>query len=276
MPFELAAARDQRLAVLDRLEEPLTARDDLHRALALLEELDCVRDRLGLADQIAGCLELSDDRASRLIDAASAQLRIAGAGALGVDALPARFAPGHVDEASIITEDCAHGQPQLTPPGDIGEIAERADHHQAGALFRLDERVCEHRDAHAEQRCQQLAAGEVAPASVVGVREHGHARRDQLRAGGFDLAALTCGERAVGGRARERDTVHGARALAVLELGLGDGGAKVDVPQRRRLQLVGLTSREQAQEGALRDPLRELPDRRVGERPVDRQAEPAP
>ena len=39
MPAQLAAARDQRVAVLHRADEPLTARDDLQRALALLEEL---------------------------------------------------------------------------------------------------------------------------------------------------------------------------------------------------------------------------------------------
>ena len=134
----------------------------------------------------------------------------------------------------------------------------------------------EHRNAHAEQRRLQLAAGQVPPALVIGVREHGHTRRDQLRARRFDLSARAIGRRGAVGDERERDTMHRTRTLAVLQLGLGDRGAKVNVPQRGGLQLVGLTAGEQTQEGALRDPLRELPDRRVGQRPVDRQAEPPP
>ena len=38
------------LPVVDRLDEPLTAGDDLERPVALLVELDVVRDRLRLAD----------------------------------------------------------------------------------------------------------------------------------------------------------------------------------------------------------------------------------
>ena len=53
MPLQLAAAREQRLAELDRLDEPLAAGDDFERAIALLVELHRVRDRPRLADQIA-------------------------------------------------------------------------------------------------------------------------------------------------------------------------------------------------------------------------------
>ena len=42
------------------------------------------------------------------------------------------------------------------------------------------------------------------------------------------------------GRAVERDAVVGARALAVLELGLGHRSAVVDVPQSGGQELVGL------------------------------------
>ena len=54
MPLQLAAARQQRLAEVDRLDEPLPAGDDLERPIAFLVELDGVRDRPRLADQIAG------------------------------------------------------------------------------------------------------------------------------------------------------------------------------------------------------------------------------
>ena len=64
MPLQLAAAREQRLAELDRLDEPLAAGDDLERPIALLVELHRVRDRPRLADQIAG-LAAAARRSSR-------------------------------------------------------------------------------------------------------------------------------------------------------------------------------------------------------------------
>ncbi len=108
-------------------------------------------------------------------------------------------------------------------------------------------------------------------ALVVGVREQRHARRDQLRARRLDQRLGP-----VGSFAAEAHAVHRPRALAVLELGLRDRRLEVDVPQRRRLELVGDSAGEQTEERALRDLLRERPDRRVGHRPVDRQAERAP
>jgi hypothetical protein len=65
-------------------------------------------------------------------------------------------------------------------------------------------------------------------------------------------------------------------SLAVLELGLRDRGAEVDVPQRRRLRRVGLAAPQVAQERALRCPARLDADRRVGLRPVDRETEAPP
>ena len=66
VPLQLAAAREQRLAELDRLDEPLPAGDDLERAIALLVELHGVRDRPRLADQVAGLAQLLDDLRARL------------------------------------------------------------------------------------------------------------------------------------------------------------------------------------------------------------------
>ena len=66
MPLQLAAAREQRLAELDRLDEPLAAGDDLERPIALLVELHGVRDRPRLADEIAGLAQLLDDLRARL------------------------------------------------------------------------------------------------------------------------------------------------------------------------------------------------------------------
>jgi hypothetical protein len=42
----------------------------------------------------------------------------------------------------------------------------------------------------------------------------------------------------------EAHAMHRPLALAILELGLRHGGAEVDVPQRRGLELVGLPAVE--------------------------------
>ena len=63
----------------------------------------------------------------------------------------------------------------------------------------------------------------------------------------------------VGRRRRRRGSAtrwYAPGDLPVLELGLGDRGAEVDVPQRRGLGLVRLAAGEVAQERALRRPLR--------------------
>ena len=102
------------------------------------------------------------------------------------------------------------------------------------------------------------------------MRDQRDARGNQLGPRRLDLD----GARALG--MREADAVHGARHLAVLELRLRDRRAEVDVPQGRRFELIRLAAAHQAQERQLRDALRVLADRRVGQRPVDRQAEMAP
>src|SRR5205807_435798 len=68
MPAEFAPARDQRVAVLDRADEPLERGDDLDRPLALLVELHRAADGLWLADQIAAVGEQFGDPPSRLVD----------------------------------------------------------------------------------------------------------------------------------------------------------------------------------------------------------------
>ncbi len=73
---------------------------------------------------------------------------------------------------------------------------------------------------------------------------------------------------------READRVVRARHLAVLELGLRDRGAEVDVPERRRLGLVRLAAGEVAQERALRRrAARRSPIVVYVMRPVDRETE---
>jgi hypothetical protein len=57
VPLEFAAPREQLVPTRHRPDEPLAARDDLERPIALLEELDLVRDRPRLAVQIARLTE---------------------------------------------------------------------------------------------------------------------------------------------------------------------------------------------------------------------------
>ncbi len=64
-----------------------------------------------------------------------------------------------------------------------------------------------------------------------------------------------------------------AGLLAVFELGLRDGGAERDIPQRRRLRLVGLAALDVADERELRREERLVGDRAVRLRPVDREAQ---
>ncbi len=186
VPVQLTPARDQRLTVLDRADEPLAAGHDLHRALALLEELHRPRHRLGLAAQIARLLEQLDDAPARLVDRATLQLRVARARALDILGLPPRRPPLHLQQAPVGSEHRANRQPQLAPPHHVGQVAERAHHHQPRALVALDLLVGQHGHARAEQRRQRLTAHERAVALVVGVRQQRHARGDQLRSRRLD------------------------------------------------------------------------------------------
>ena len=102
---------------------------------------------------------------------------------------------------------------------------------------------------------------------VVRMRDERHAGGDQLGACRVDLD----GAAAVG--PREPDAVVRAGHLAILELRLGDGRAEVDVPERRRLELVREAASQQSQERLLRDALGVAADARVRHRPVHRQAE---
>ena len=71
---------------------------------------------------------------------------------------------------------------------------------------------------------------------------------------------------------RKTQLVVGAGDLAVLQLGLGDRRAHVDVPEGGRLGAIGEVPADKPQEPALRRARRLGPDRRVGVLPVDRQA----
>jgi hypothetical protein len=109
--------------------------------------------------------------------------------------------------------------------------------------------VREHGDLDAEDGRRDGGAEQALVALVVGVRDEGDARGEELGARGVD-------DDVVAVRAVEREAVVGARLLAVLELGLRDRGAEGDVPEGRRVGLVRLAAGEVAEERALRGDLR--------------------
>ena len=173
------------------------------------------------------------------------------------------------EDPTVASDDRPELQVQLAPPGDVAGVAERADHGDAGALVGLGELVGEHGHLDAVERSANRGAEERLVPLVVGVGDERHAGGEQLGAGRVDL------DRTVAVGPWEGDLVIGARPLAVLHLGLGDGGAEVDVPHRRRFLAVGLAAGDVAQERPLAGAARALVDRGVLQRPVDRQAEPA-
>ena len=217
----------------------------------------------------SGLREQLDDAGLCLLDGLAGQLVVGGLGPGMVGRLPAGLAPGDRSQAAVALDDGADGQRQLAPPRDVGGVAERADHRHARALLGVGQRVGDDRDGRAEQRRDDRLAEHRLVALVVGVGDDGHAGGQQLRPRRVDQ------ERAVG--AAEHELVVRPGDLAVVELGLGDRRAHVDVPQRRRLAAVG----EVALRTRRRNPRCDVrvglgADRRVGVVPVDRQADGGP
>ena len=172
------------------------------------------------------------------------------------------------DDPARAGDDGAGGKLQLAPPLDVGEVTEGAAHGDAGALVHLGARVREDGDLDVEQRALHLRAEQRLVALVVGVGDEGDAGGQQFGAGRLDVDVLAVAR-------VEGDAVIGARVVACLELSLGDGRLERDVPQARRLLLVGLAALQIAQKGLLGDGARTLVDRAVGDVPVDADAEAA-
>ena len=119
-------------------EVPLARRDDLERAAAALVELHRVRDRLRLADELAGLGEQLDDARLRLLHGLARELRVRARRAVGTGGPPLGRS---ATSAAVAAEHVAHRQLQLAPPHDVGGVTERADHRDAGALLGIGERV---------------------------------------------------------------------------------------------------------------------------------------
>ena len=265
-PVHLVATIDERLTqvvVAAAISDvPLARADDLERLVSLFEELDGVGDRSRVAVHLARFGEHRSDLVLGVFRAKTGEALVGlGGGAL-------RNPVGCFGcELAIALDDRADRQVEFAPPGDVGGVAEGADHGDAGAFVGLGKFVCDDGDFNAEQRGGHGAAEVGLVALVVGMGDEGDTRRDEFGAGGVDPD--------VGGVADtgEAELVVGARHLLVLELGLGDGGLEGDVPQRRRLDLVRLTGVQVVEERQLADAPAVVVDRLVGAGPVDRQPE---
>ena len=115
---------------------PLAGRDDLERLVALLVE---VRHPLGgsrLAVEVAGLAQLRDDRLAGGEGRLALEVLVRRGGLLARE--PLGGVAGH---PAVAADHRADRQLELAPPGDVGEVAERAAHGDAGALVHLGERV---------------------------------------------------------------------------------------------------------------------------------------
>ena len=172
-------------------------------------------------------------------------------------------------QAAVRAEQRPGVQVEITPPGHVGGVAERADHGDAGALAGVGQRMRPHRHRHAEQRRGHRRAGQRRVTLIVWMGDQRHAGGQQLRPGGGH------GHRAAV-RAPEREPDVAARHLPVFQFGLGHRGLEGHVPQGRALRQVRLAPGQVAQERALRGGPRVLVDGLVLGGPVHRQPQPPP
>ena len=226
-------------------------------------------DGPGLAEHVARGDEELDDLGLGLLDGLALDLGVGEAGGRRIGALPAFVAEGGGTHATLAGDERPGGQGELAPPDHVGGVAEGADHGDARALLRVGQLVREHWDLHTEQRRGHGGPEQRLVALVVGMGDKCHAGGQELGSGRLDLDGPSVGT-------AEGQTVVGARPVAILELGLADRGAEVDVPEGRRLGLVDLAASELAEEGPLGGPLGHLADGGVLEAPVDAQAQGAP
>ena len=279
MPADLVTLGEQRVLLVEEAYEPLAAGDELERPVALFVVLDRVLDRAWLAAQgrlsvgrrrVCRVAQHLDDRLARATRRLAGDRGIGGVGRLGPRALPAGRAELDRHEAAVAAQNLAQREFLLAPPGDVGRIAEGADHEDAGALLGVGQFAREDRYRHAEDRRDRTPAEQRLVACVVGVRGDADAGGQQLGPRGGD------DERRVAALDPEGDVVECAAGRTILDFGLRDGGLEVDVPHRGRLDAVDVPLLPQVAEARLRDVTAALVDRRVLLVPVDREPDAAP
>ena len=160
---------------------PLPGGDDFERPSTTFVELHRVGDGACVAEHLARCGEHVDDALLGLLGGEAGEFAVVGA-TLG------RFDPrrGLGGETPVEADEGPRRQVQFAPPGDVGDIAERTDHGDTGALVGVGQGVGQHRHFDLEERGAHRGAEQRLITLVVGVSHHGHATRQQLGAGGVD------------------------------------------------------------------------------------------
>ena len=289
--LQLAAAADEFLVqILARgrvrpraatvTDVPLARGDDLEGLVALLKEVGLTH-RLGrLALQLTRLAQGGHHGLARGERRLTGDLLESRAARIGRDPLG-----GLGDDAAVLAQDRAQRQLQVTPPVDVGRVAEGTAHGDARALVHLGLGVGQDRHLDAVHGGCDRRAEQRLVALVVRVGDQGDAGGQQLGTRRLDahVHAVLDG-RAGGGSLRgglgvgdvEGQAVVEARVLAALQLSLGDRRLEGDVPQARGLGLVGLAARQVAQERGLGDLARTRADCLVVLLPVHAQAQVAP
>ena len=187
MPFKLLAAPQQRLSKLHRSNEPLPARDDLERMIALLVKLHVMRDRPRLSDEITAFTQQFDDARARFWHGQTRECVVITLRVGRVRRFPRRASPRHAAQLSVRLNDRAHRQRKLAPPGDIGHVAECTDHRDARPFFRIGEGMRVNRYGRVEQRRPYTRAEERLVPAVVRMRDKRDACGNQFGASRLDF-----------------------------------------------------------------------------------------
>ena len=228
-------------------------------------------DRVGRADEVARLLEELDDAGLGLLDRATGQLPVGRHGR----------SSGSSDSQPSVPQMIGSSRPSRPTMVRVGRSSSR---HQTTSVVSPKVQTMAIPDPFSGSASSWAMTGTRTPnrgvtdggaeqrpvAVVLGVGHQGHARGQQLGPGRLDVDGT------VAVHPGEAEPVVGAGPLPVLELGLGDGGAEVDVPEGRGRALGDLVASDQAEEPPLGDPLGRVGDGGIGVRPVDREAEHAP
>ncbi len=220
---------------------PLAAGDHFQGLVTLFKEVHRVHDLLWLTLEQSGRAELFNHRLLGREDSLSCQFRVE---------FPARRRRHPVrrirEDAAVPADDGARGQIQLAPPGHVSEVAEGADHGNAGTLVRLGQRMGQDQNLHSEERRSHSPAEEGLVAFVVRMGHQRHAGCKQFRPGGLNKKLFAV-------RRGKRVAVVGPRNFAVLEFGLGHSSAEGDIPEGWSFRHIGIALFEVGQEGTLGD-----------------------
>ena len=160
------------------LQIPLAGGDDLERLVALLVEVRHTLGRGRLAVQIAGSAQLVDD------DLTCGERGLAR-GLLGDTLAFLVFDPirGVHDDAPVALDDGTQRQVQIAPPFDVGHVAERTAHGDAGALVHFRRLMRQNRHLHMEQRGVDVLAEILLVTLVVRMRDQRAACQHAQNAG---------------------------------------------------------------------------------------------